>query len=163
MGFSLRLTWWLGVSITHMRAQRLSRCPQRLKCQGLHTNPWEMKKPIRWVIRNLFHEVQLSISHVCCILGQLSPSTAHSKIKYTWCVTRKTVSFRSVKYVWTCFGYLLAVLCLNAFNERSFMNDRSWTRSYFGRTWTERTYFCLMNVIVNVANSAVCEQRVLTV
>ena len=29
------------------------------------------------------------------------------------------------------------------------MNDRSWTRSYFGWTWTERTVFCLMNVIVN--------------
>ena len=29
------------------------------------------------------------------------------------------------------------------------MNDRSWTRSYFGRTWTECTVFCLMNIIVN--------------
>ena len=30
------------------------------------------------------------------------------------------------------------------------VNDRSWTCSYFGRTWTERMYFCPMNVIVNV-------------
>ena len=29
------------------------------------------------------------------------------------------------------------------------MNDRSWTRSYFGQTWTERTVFYLMKVTVN--------------
>ena len=30
------------------------------------------------------------------------------------------------------------------------VNDRSWTRSYFGWTWTECTYFCLRNFIVNM-------------
>ena len=29
------------------------------------------------------------------------------------------------------------------------MNDRSWTCSYFGWTWTECTVLCLMNIIVN--------------
>ena len=39
------------------------------------------------------------------------------------------------------------------------MNDRSWTRSYFWRTWTERTKFLLDELCCEHVHSGVCERR----
>ena len=54
-----------------------------------------------------------------------------------FCVDRVAVNSCKSNYSHQCCGWTCS------------MNDRSWPRSYFRQTWTERTYFCLMNIIVN--------------